>query len=597
MVWQFAAGRRKGWRRHSLAALTLAGALLAPLPGQALPEIDERREAAAVDPMRVGAVERSHSDTLAQERRKTAADLAAVSRRIALSEETIRSLDSEIAALSEDREKIRTAMIEAAEAQKRASRQLDATESRIDALAVQEVTIKASLRERRGVLAEVLGALERMGRKPPPALLVKPQDALGSVRSAILLGAVVPAIRSETEILLADLARLAEVRTSIAAETTRFAGELTRYREEETRLAKLSAEKQRLEAQSRDRRAAEASRVAELASKATDLEGLISSLESDLERVRAEEEAARVAELERREAERQAELRRQEAERLEAERLAAEAEATRLAAIEAERRAAEAEATRLAAMQDAAQQRAASEAEGAAETIVADSLVAETAAPEPELEPALPPAEAPAAMAEAPEPSDPEAAEEVEVAALEPRGGPSAGVTPGYDIASLRRDLARLEPAAAFSTMKGRLSLPVAGKLLIGFGDRDDIGRETTGASFGARPGDVVTSPTDASVLYSGPFRSYGQLLILDAGDGYHVVLAGMERIDVESGQFVSAGEPVASMGAKRLASVAVAEFGASEPALYVEFRKDGKPVDPSPWWMDEPSGRTKNDS
>jgi len=45
-------------------------------------------------------------------------------------------------------------------------------------------------------------------------------------------------------------------------------------------------------------------------------------------------------------------------------------------------------------------------------------------------------------------------------------------------------------------------------------------------------------------VVYSGPFRSYGQLLIINAGDGYHVLLAGMERIDVQLGQFVLAGEP-----------------------------------------------------
>jgi septal ring factor EnvC (AmiA/AmiB activator) len=549
--------------------------VLLPLPGQAVPESGEvaTRTEASIDPMRVGAVDRSRAAILDQQRRKTAADLAAVSQRIALTEETIRSLDAEIASLSEDGDRIRAALIEAAEAQKVASRQLDATESRIDALAVEEGAVKASLRERRGVLAEVLGALERMGRKPPPALLVKPQDALGSVRSAILLGAVVPAIRSETEILLADLDRLAGIRASIDAEMTRFAAELTRYRQEEARLARLSAEKQRLEAQSRDRRAAESTRNAELAAEATDLEGLIASLEADLERARAAEEAVRVAERERREAERQAELRRQEA----------------------EQRAAEAEATRLAAMEDAARQRAMAEAERAEEVPESEPAVAEA--------PTKPPAiaeapEEPTAVAEAPgEPELPEREEEVEVAALQPPETPAAAATPDYDVASLRRDLARLEPAAPFSTMKGRLSLPVAGKLLIGFGDRDDIGRQTTGASFAARPGDVVTAPADASVLYSGPFRSYGQLLILDAGDGYHVVLAGMERIDVESGQFVSAGEPVASMGAKRLASVAVAEFGASEPALYVEFRKDGKPVDPSPWWMDEPSGRTKNDS
>ena len=55
------------------------------------------------------------------------------------------------------------------------------------------------------MLAEVLGALQRMGLNPPPALLVKPEDALSSVRSAILLGAVVPELRSQTEALLADL--------------------------------------------------------------------------------------------------------------------------------------------------------------------------------------------------------------------------------------------------------------------------------------------------------------------------------------------------------------------------------------------------------
>jgi septal ring factor EnvC (AmiA/AmiB activator) len=91
-----------------------------------------------------------------------------------------------------------------------------------------------------------------------------------------------------------------------------------------------------------------------------------------------------------------------------------------------------------------------------------------------------------------------------------------------------------------------------------------------------------VTAPCDGWVVYAGPFRSYGQLLILNAGGGYHVLLAGMERISVELGQFVLTGEPVAVMGAGGPATAA----GASgQPVLYVEFRKDGAPVDPSPWW------------
>ena len=67
--------------------------------------------------------------------------------------------------------------------------------------------------------------------------------------------------------------------------------------------------------------------------------------------------------------------------------------------------------------------------------------------------------------------------------------------------------------------------------------------------------GAQVNSPSDGWVVYAGPFRSYGQLLIINAGGGYHVLLAGMERIDVQLGQFVLAGEPVAMMASQRLAS------------------------------------------
>jgi len=77
---------------------------------------------------------------------------------------------------------------------------------------------------------------------------------------------------------------------------------------------------------------------------------------------------------------------------------------------------------------------------------------------------------------------------------------------------------------------------------------------------------------------------SYGQLLILNAGGGYHVLLAGMERISVDLGQFVLTGEPVAVMGGGSQVSASVATRS-KQPVLYVEFRKDGAPIDPSPWW------------
>jgi septal ring factor EnvC (AmiA/AmiB activator) len=57
-----------------------------------------------------------------------------------------------------------------------------------------------------------------------------------------------------------------------------------------------------------------------------------------------------------------------------------------------------------------------------------------------------------------------------------------------------------------------------------------------------------------------------------------------MERISVDLGQFVLAGEPVAAMGNSSHIA-AILATGASQPVLYVEFRKDGTPFDPGPWW------------
>ena len=92
-------------------------------------------------------------------------------------------------------------------------------------------------------------------------------------------------------------------------------------------------------------------------------------------------------------------------------------------------------------------------------------------------------------------------------------------------------------------------------------------------------------APADGWVVYAGPFRSYGQVLILNAGDGYHIVLAGMERIDAALGQFVLGGEPVAVMGSTRLASIGDVDHTSAQPILYVEFRKDGNSIDSAPWW------------
>ena len=147
-----------------------------------------------------------------------------------------------------------------------------------------------------------------------------------------------------------------------------------------------------------------------------------------------------------------------------------------------------------------------------------------------------------------------------------------------------------------FSALQGQVSLPVSGRFKLRFGGKDDNGGVMLGDMVATQSGAIVTAPADGNVLYAGRFRSYGQLLILDAGGGYHVVLAGMSRISVALGQSVLSGEPVGAMGEARVADTS-AKNVTNAPELYVEFRKDGKPVDPAPWWADRLSGRTGNDT
>ncbi len=113
-------------------------------------------------------------------------------------------------------------------------------------------------------------------------------------------------------------------------------------------------------------------------------------------------------------------------------------------------------------------------------------------------------------------------------------------------------------------------SQPVAGRLLRGFNSPGE-GGPARGLTFAASPGARVTAPCGGSVAFAAPFRSYGRMVILDCGQGQHLVLAGMERLDVTAGQRIQPGEPVGVLP------------GAGTPTLYVELRRRGEAVDPRP--------------
>ena len=130
------------------------------------------------------------------------------------------------------------------------------------------------------------------------------------------------------------------------------------------------------------------------------------------------------------------------------------------------------------------------------------------------------------------------------------------------------------EPAASDSPP---LAAPVSGTLVRGFGDPTDSG-PSTGLSYHAAPRARVFAPCAGRVVFAGPFRSFGQLVIVDCGGGYHFVLAGFERIDLAVGQRVTAGTPVGVMPGWD------PRTGGGRPALYVELRRSGQAVNPAPF-------------
>jgi len=134
-------------------------------------------------------------------------------------------------------------------------------------------------------------------------------------------------------------------------------------------------------------------------------------------------------------------------------------------------------------------------------------------------------------------------------------------------------DPSKPEVIRPFAKAKGTLVVPVSGPLLRRFGETDELGVTSKGMTYETREGAQVVAPFDGRVLFAGPFRGYGQILIIEHGDGYHSLLAGLERVEGPVGQWLVAGEPAGTMPA-----------GEKKPHLYLELRHDGQPINPLPW-------------
>lgn len=134
--------------------------------------------------------------------------------------------------------------------------------------------------------------------------------------------------------------------------------------------------------------------------------------------------------------------------------------------------------------------------------------------------------------------------------------------------------LPRAPGTPSFSAAFGTLSLPARGVISQRFGESNQFGVKSKGLTIETRESAQVISPHDGRIVFAGPFRGYGQLLIIAHGEGYHTLIAGIARIDGTVGQLLLAGEPVGVMRAPP----------GEKPELYIELRHNGEPIDPLPW-------------
>ncbi|KLK90986.1 membrane protein [Microvirga vignae] len=403
-----------------------------------------------------------------EQRQKRQNDLKVLEDAMNANAEAQKRLQAEIDEIRTDRAKLNATLIETAGRVRDTEDRIRGLEQRLQTLTASETAIRRSLESRRGVIVEVFASLQRMGRRPPPAVLVRPEDMLEAVRASIMLGAVLPELRVEAEILASDLAELVRLKEAIATDRSTLNAELGALNSEQQRLTALMAARQSRMVEVERSMGAERDKAAELARKAGTLKELIDRMEAEI----------------------------------------------------------------------AGAQRAAEEARKATEA------------------------------------QEREAKERFAQAAF--------------------RDPARLVPKIPFSEAKGLLPKPVSGDIALDFGAADGYGGTTRGISITTRPKAAVVSPADGWVAFAGPFRSYGRLLIINAGGGYYILLAGMDQINVDVGQFVLAGEPVAIMGDTPLMSLTGGAIEKNNPVLYVEFRKDGGSIDPGPWWAKSQSEKVR---
>jgi septal ring factor EnvC (AmiA/AmiB activator) len=390
--------------------------------------------------------------------------------------EASRKRDAELARSSEALEReltsLRSRLVQTADEATKLENELTGLEETLRVMEAEERIQAARLDADKAQISELLGALQRLSRIPPEAMIARPESPVDTLRSALLLRSAVPILRDRAEALTGALQQFADLRTHLAERRTQAEKASTDLAARQGDIAKLVERRQELQQQTQAEREQVADRMASLGTEAKDLRTLLERMERErIEREKREAEERRRAE----------------------ERRKAEA-AAKAAALAREK----------AATEKAEREKAAREA----------------------------------AAAEARE-------RELAAAALPPPSPPDS------------RDEAQ--------------RLPVAGQVTTRYGEADKFGVTSRGLTVTSRPGAQVVAPSAGSVMFAGPFRGYGLILIVEHPNGYHSLIAGLGRIDTKVGQRVLAGEPLGVMGTPP----------DGNPDLYFELRRNGQPINP----------------
>ncbi|RCL77191.1 MAG: hypothetical protein DBW69_03995 [PS1 clade bacterium] len=291
---------------------------------------------------------------------------------------------------------------------------------KLEALLTTQADLLAALNKDRVNLSQSLAALQRFEKSTPPALAVRPDDALEGIRGALAMASIVPSLKQKVDEIHARLDELSAIRRQIVKRQEELDDALAKAESDRAKLDALVAEKQQAEVARRQEAAREQAAIKQLAAKAKNLKDLVTKLE--------------------------------------------------------------------------------------------------------------------------------------------------------------KRRAKQHNQIKGFSRTRGKLPLPVSGKLL----SRPETIRKNTesgreGAYILTRAQTLVTAPYDAQVLYAGPFRDYGNMLILGVGKNYHLLFAGLSVISVDVGQVILAGEPVGQIIPEPLTN--------TPKTLYMEIRYKGQPQDALSWY------------